>query len=339
MLNFEEAVSLDQNYGRAYAALAMTYIRSAARRWSTILGISSTDAVARAKKYLALANEHPTTLSRQVTGLLSLWDGHRAKALAEFDEAIVRDPGDPWSYAYKGLVLTLDGRYGDAQSLIDEAIRRDPHAPIYFIYLRGSAAFGLGRLDEAEQMLATVGRLNPDDQWAQLLLAPTYFRLGRTQDAWSAVARFNALSVGMGDFPISVGLVQSGLGDGKLGYQIAEVLRQANIPEHATGWLSGDELTQLLIGHRLHGRTETTDQVHEASFSADGAVEMAGDWGSEHGGRATVKGRAYGQICIEGVGKHNTCAMVFRTYNGTRAKESEFTWVDMNGAFSFSQAE
>src|SRR5262249_3815779 len=63
VFNFEEAVSLDQNYSRAYAALAMTYIRSATRRWSTILGISSDDAVARAKKYLALANEHPTTLS------------------------------------------------------------------------------------------------------------------------------------------------------------------------------------------------------------------------------------------------------------------------------------
>jgi len=337
--NFEEAISLDQDYGRAYAALAMTYITSAARRWNAVLGISPTEAVSIARKYLALANEHPTTLSRQVTGLLSLWDWDRVKALSEFDDAIVRDPGDPWSYAYKGLVLLLDGRYGEAKSAVDEAIRRDPHAPMYFIYLSGAAAFGLDRLDEAEQLLTTVGRLNADDQWAQLLLAPTYFRLGRTQDAWTAVARFNELSVGMGDFPISVSLVQSGLGNGRLGSRIADVLRQANIPEHSIDWLSGNQLGLLLLGHRVHGRTEKTSEEHEASFSADGVVTMSGNWGSELRGRAQVKGEAFGHICIEWPSKRNTCAMVFRTYNGTSAKENEFTWVDTDGAFSFSQAD
>jgi len=66
---------------------------------------------------------------------------------------------------------------------------------------------------------------------------------------------------------------------------------------------------------------------------------MSGDWDSEPGGRAQVKGGAFGQICIEWPSKRNTCAMVFRTYNGTSAKENEFTWVDTNGAFSFSQAD
>ena len=337
--NFEEAITLDQSYGRAYAALAMVYITSVTRRWTTVLGVSETEAIAKARQYLALASKHPTTLSRQVTGALSSFDGDRAKALREFDAAILRDPGDTWSYAYKGWVLILDGRYGEALSSIDEAIRRDPYAPMYFIFLRGSAEFGLDRFDEAEQLLTTVSRLNPDDQWALLLLAPTYFRLGRTQDAWSAVARFNDLRVGQGNFPISVNLVEHGLYNGKLGYRIADVLRQVNIPEHATSWLSGDELKLLLFGHRVHGLAENSSVTHEASFSADGVITMSTNWGSEPGGKARIEGRAFGQVCVEWPSKRKTCAMIFRTYNGTRAQENEFTWVDTNGAFGFSQAD
>jgi adenylate cyclase len=337
--DFEEAINLDQDYGRAYAALAMIYVGSALRRWTPVLGVSAVEAIDRARKYLALASVHPTTLSHQVAGVLSIWAHNRAQALSELDAAIIRDPGDPWSYAYKGWVLILDGRYGEALSSIDEAIRRDPHAPMYFTFLRGTAALGMDRLDEAEQLLASVGRLIPDDQWTQLLLAPTYFRLGRTQDAWSAVARFNDLSVGMGDFPISVGLVEAGLGYGKLGSRVADVLRQANIPEHSTSWLSGNELRLLLLGHRIHGRTESSNEVREADFSADGVVGMSGDWGSERGGRAEVKGGAFGQICIEWPSKRNACAMVFHTYNGTMAKYDQYTWVGSNGAFSFSQAD
>ena len=184
-----------------------------------------------------------------------------------------------------------------------------------------------------------MSRLNPDDQWALLLLAPTYFRLGRTQDAWSAVARFNDLSVGQGNFPISVNLVQRGLYNGKLGYRIADVLRQVNIPEHATSWLSGDELRLLLLGHRVHGIAEDFEEEHAASFSADGVITMSANWGSEHGSKARIEGRAFGQVCVEWPSKRKTCAMIFRAYNGTRAQKNEFTWVDTNGAFVFSQAD
>src|SRR5262249_12498087 len=156
------------------------------------------------------------------------------------DAAIDRDPGDPWSYAYKGWLLTLNCQYADAMTSIEEAIRRDPHAPTFFIFLKGGAALGMGRLDEAEQLLRAVARLDPDDQWAQLLLVTTYFQLGRAREAWAAAARFNDLSVGLRDFPLSVHLVQANIRNGKLGYQIGEVLRRADVPENSTGWLSAD---------------------------------------------------------------------------------------------------
>ena len=65
--NFEEAVELDQQYSRAYAALAMIYVSSALWRWPTVLGVREDEAITKARSFLTLANEHPTTLSRQAT--------------------------------------------------------------------------------------------------------------------------------------------------------------------------------------------------------------------------------------------------------------------------------
>src|SRR5262249_31282705 len=158
---FEQAVALDQNYGRAYAALAMIYTRSATRHWTRLLGVSASEAVSRARNYLALTNEHPTTLSRQVAGWLAEWEGNIDAAVREFDGAIAHDPADPWSYAYKAFVLNQDGRYGEALTAIDEAIRRDPQGGVYFFYLvRGMSVFGLERLEEATDVLTTASRLN-----------------------------------------------------------------------------------------------------------------------------------------------------------------------------------
>ena len=41
---------------------------------------------------------------------------------------------------------------------------------------------------------------------------------------------------------------------------------------------------------------------------------------------AVSKGERSAKLRIEWSNKRNACAMFFRTYNGTRAQENEFTW-------------
>jgi TolB-like protein len=53
--DLEEAVRLDPNYGRAYAALAMIYVRSFERRWTAELGMTGAEAYDRGQQYLAEA--------------------------------------------------------------------------------------------------------------------------------------------------------------------------------------------------------------------------------------------------------------------------------------------
>ena len=335
---FEQAVALDQNYSRAYAALAMIYMRSATRHWTKLLGVSQDEAVSRARKYLALANEHPTTLSRQVAGWLDEWDNNMDAAIREFDGAIARDPADPWSYAYKAFVLNLDGRYAEAMTAIDEAIRRDPYGEVYFFYLvRGIAAFGLERLDEAVDILTTASRLNPDDQWSQLFLAATDLQRGRIREAWSAVARFNTLSLGLENPPMSTDWVKDVFWYRALAGRLAGVLRQSGIPERSQAWLSSDEIKRLLIGHTLASNDRESGVEYKASFSPDGVEIVSGDWGLKSGEKVRIDGKDYGQICADQT--NNRCAMIYRNVRGTNEKKDEYVWVSVDQRVPFSQAD
>ena len=93
----EEAIRLDPSYARAYAALAMVYARSAARGYAYALGISGPKH-AKARHYLTEAEKRPTALSHQAAGYLDIQASLHDQALAEFQQAIALDPGDPWSY-------------------------------------------------------------------------------------------------------------------------------------------------------------------------------------------------------------------------------------------------
>jgi TolB-like protein len=57
---FEQAIKLDPNYGRAYAALALIYVVSygCQRRWFDVLKIPDIQARIKAREYQAFANPH-----------------------------------------------------------------------------------------------------------------------------------------------------------------------------------------------------------------------------------------------------------------------------------------
>ena len=58
---FEEAIRLDPDYGRAYAALAMVYLLSNNRQWWNSLGISPRETYQRGMTYLQEARKRPTS--------------------------------------------------------------------------------------------------------------------------------------------------------------------------------------------------------------------------------------------------------------------------------------
>jgi TolB-like protein/Flp pilus assembly protein TadD len=343
---FKEATRLDPAYGRAYAALAMVYLRSSSRNPIGGLGISAPEGRAKAHEYLREAQKHPTALAHQVAGYILLCGcgpEHQGAALAEFKEAIALDPGDSWAYVWMALALTSANRPEDAIAHVDTAMRLDPHPPPIFLYYLGLVQFSLERMKDAAASFESATRLNPDDQYALLMLAATYGNLGREEDAAAAVARYNDLSVKRGDVPVTIESAPR-LFLGAFAYHLySRGLSLAGVPETLTDGefaaknrLTADEMHGLFFGHRLHGRTFWTGFEHAATVSEGGTATVSGEWGSVADGTIELDDD---QLCYLWSGSARLCGTVFRNPGGTRAKENEFIWYNGGGAMTFSQVE
>ena len=338
--HFEEAVRLDPNYTRAYAALAMVYARSAARRYTYALGISDSAAILKARSYLKEAEKSPTALSYQAAGQLLFAVDLFDQALIQFQKAIALDPGDPWNYVLVGRVLTAKGEPLEAVQQIRMGMRLDPNYPETFLLFLGQALFGAERYEEAADALEKALKLNPEDDAVFAFLGATYGLLGRTEEANLAISRFNKLWVERGAVPMTLldawfygSSRQADQNRLRKGYQLAGVPESFDSGEFARqNRLDAEEVRALFLDHRLRGRSLTTGMERSAAVSKDGRATISGDWGNFTEGTIEFKGD---QVCLY----KNYCGSVFRNPGGSRAKENEFIWYDQRMAYTFSQIE
>jgi Tfp pilus assembly protein PilF len=340
----EEAIRLDPDYGRAYAALAMVYLRSSARAPISGLQLSAPEGRAKARQYLEQARKHPNALAHQVAGYMLLNQRAHKQAIAEFKEAIALDPGDSWAYVWMALALTSAVRPAEAIAHLDTAMRLDPHPPPVFLFYLGLTQFSLERLDDAAASLESATRLNPDDPYAFLALAATYGNLGREPEAEAALARCNELRVGSGDVPVTIATAPTLYFGGIDFHRLERGLRAAGVPASLADGefavrnrLNAEEVRALFFGHRLHGRTFWTGFEHAATISAEGIVTASGDWGFVTDGTIQFDGD---RPCYVWAENARLCGTVFRNPGGTREKENEFIWYNAGfGAMTFSQVD
>lgn len=352
---FEAAIELDPEYGRAYAAAAMSYARISVWRWHYILGISRSEARARARQFLQKAEQFKTALAYQAAGLLLESHWLHGPALVEFEKAILLEPGDSWSYAFMAFTLTSAGRPAEAIPHINTAIRLDPHSPSFFMYVLALTEFSLENFESAAEAAESSIRLNPDDEGSFLLLAAIYGHLGRTDDASAAIARYNELRVARGDVALTISsqsrcsacppLDLSKQADSG---RLYEGLRLGGVSDgifagnfSAENLLTAGEIQALFFGHRLHGRTFESGEEHAATITADGVATLTGDWASTGGG--TMAGSVVrfegDEVCFLWSETVNRCGNVLQNPGGTRAQENEFFWFHGESAFTFSQVE
>ncbi|MGH6893480.1 MAG: adenylate/guanylate cyclase domain-containing protein [Dongiaceae bacterium] len=200
---FEQAIKLDPDYGRAYAALALDYYWEGTTAWHRGVSDFTAEISIAIDPNLREAEKHPTSTAHQVAGLLAFGYGLFPKAIAEFNEAIALDPSDSWSYAYMARTLAFAGRPIEAMQYIRTAMRVDPHYPPIFLAFQGLAQFGLERYEEAAVSLEQATQLNANDSSGLLLLGAAYGYLGRKNEAKSAIAAYDALGRRHGRPPIT----------------------------------------------------------------------------------------------------------------------------------------
>jgi hypothetical protein len=203
----------------------------------------------------------------------------------------------------------------------------------------------MNRLEEAAENLERATQLNPDHDWSILVLAATYGRLGRKEDATSAIKRYNDLEIRLGGIPLSIAELKRRTG-ARYRWTLRAIggLRLAGAPESfpesdfaKQNRLTADEVRALLFGHRLRGRTPFSARELGASFTVDSVVALSGDWGPADGSPARFDGD---QICFKaGFRFAERCASLYRNPGGLTAKENEYIWYDDFGAFPFSIIE
>jgi TolB-like protein/class 3 adenylate cyclase/Flp pilus assembly protein TadD len=231
--HFENAIRLDPGYGRAYAALALVYLRSYQRGWAKQLGLTDEEALARAKSYSEQADSYPSAIAHQVSGLLAITENSLTQGIQQFEKAISLDPGDSWNFAYLSLAESLMGNSERALASIDAALRLDPIAPPLFHYYRALALFGEQDYPAAAENAKIATDKNPDDQVPFLLLAASLGQMGRVDEAGSALERYDELVTKYGGRIATASSL-----DGLLKFQrvedrdrLLDGLRKAGLPE------------------------------------------------------------------------------------------------------------
>jgi len=232
---FEEAVKLDPNYGRPYAALALVY---RPLTWydlekTRIHQYQGSDvSYEKAYAYLKEAKKHPNSLAYQASGLFHFDNRAFLAAYDDFKQAIALDPSDSWSYAYMASILTYGGRPEEAVPYITTAMRIDPAYPSQYEFILGFAQFGMDQFEAAASSFENAISHNSTYQEAYLLLGATYGHLARKQEAESAFAKLNlllGLDLRLNDFAYYYG---ARFKESKDADRIVEGLRLAGMPPY-----------------------------------------------------------------------------------------------------------
>jgi len=240
-IHLENAVELDPEFARAYAALAVLYwkaIQYATPELRQGLGLINRAAknAVRAKPQLLLkkAMKKPTALAHGLMSQFYLLRYQRDEALAEIERAIAMDPNDPELYAWMSNIF----------------------------WFMGKAYLPDGDLQESLQVLERAKRLTPElSGFVALSQSIIYGIQGRNEEAHTAYEIFlesrQSPVRNLNDI-----LLYFPFADPKTLDRIAEALIKAGVPGNPTDYyrilkenrINGQEIKSLLFGRKITGK-------------------------------------------------------------------------------------
>ncbi len=202
--NFKMAVMLAPDYGRAYAALAATYLNARTHIWFAVLGLSSRrETMALVRANLDKSKRNPSALMHRVGAQIAYLDRRFDDAVTEAERAIALDPNDAESYARLGMTLVWSGRAANGAAALRRAMRLDPYYPPGYLSRLGVAEFAAGRFAEAARLLERAYKRNPKNFVPLTHLVAAYGHLGRKREADMTLAALNRLRRAAGLDPYS----------------------------------------------------------------------------------------------------------------------------------------
>jgi len=352
--HFKNAVELDPKYGRAYAALALTYFSGSHGALIKKLGVTFTGARLQSREYLKEALKNPTSIAYLVNSQHYLARRQHEEAVFELERALALDPNNPAIYAAMGNTLVFSGRPREAVDFINRAIRLDPLNPGRYVYLLGNAQFCMGNLEEAAGLIEKGLRINPELTRSASFLMVTYGLLGKEKEARAALEIFNkgrAVEPRIRNIMYFIPFNDPVLAD-----RFAEGLIKAGVPGRPSeclpafkeNRLNGEEIKRLLFGSTVTGITPGGQQWW-IDRGKDGGLTWRGQEPisfrtvrnelesiSSDMGKSWIEGDMICQQYQKRLWGLEFCSTVFRNPKGTDEGKDEYFLIQDFGSIAFS---
>jgi tetratricopeptide (TPR) repeat protein len=117
----EEAISIDPEYGTAYALLGATHMLDVFLQATNSPNQSLGKAIELEQKAIALGAD-----AHGVLGFLYTIIRQHDKAIAECQQAVELNPNSATARTFYGLALNLMGRFEEAVHELEQGVRLDP---------------------------------------------------------------------------------------------------------------------------------------------------------------------------------------------------------------------
>jgi TolB-like protein/tetratricopeptide (TPR) repeat protein len=177
---FKRAVALDPDFARAHLRITEVYANMLTRG---SVSREIAEAPARAAIARALMLDPSSSDAYAARGLLRHALGELADAEADYLHAIELNPNNPWPYTNYGLLLfNALSRPEEAVANLEQAVVRDPSS-LPARSLLGIALAETGRVDEGIAMLRSSIEANPEYRENYWRLASVYWVAGRFDEA------------------------------------------------------------------------------------------------------------------------------------------------------------
>jgi TolB-like protein/Tfp pilus assembly protein PilF/tRNA A-37 threonylcarbamoyl transferase component Bud32 len=183
--NFQQAVTRDPRFARAWADLALTYAQMPGD------GVTPTDsALQLALKYSARALELDSTLvdaySAQAFARMLIY--RLPEADAAYQRALQLEPDNSEAINGHAQILIQRGKVDEALATLERARTQDPLSTYILVNIQ-YLLFSLGRLRESIDVTKAILDIDPNATFALQNLALAYANLGRKDSATWAIDR------------------------------------------------------------------------------------------------------------------------------------------------------
>lgn len=182
---YEQAVALDPNFARAYAALALTHTHDFRFGWSASPNESLEHAYKLARKAVELDDQLPQ--AQWVLGHVQLHRHAFAQARQAAQQAIRLNPNFADGYMALANSMVFTGDAEGALPLIRKAMRLNPRYPAQYAEILGQAYYFLDRNEDAVTALRDATERNANLLPSYVFLAAALSGLGDLSEArWTA---------------------------------------------------------------------------------------------------------------------------------------------------------